>query len=150
MLPEVTHDLSRSWRLMLGHELSFDTNRTIEELDDAGFFTLSMENNTWGEHAAVLLVSRTDLIQAAAVMFDIDQAAVEADHIDDVGRELCNVLGACCTKLFGNEMHGFGIGLPQTLSHSELTELFARGTLLCEFVATNLAGSPTIRVIKIH
>jgi CheY-specific phosphatase CheX len=99
-------------------------------------------------HAAVLHISTPGLREVTATMFDMAADRLDERQLDDVGRELCNILGACCVEALRHEGETLTIGLPQSLSAHGLVDLLSRGSVLVQFVAVNIEGSPTVRVLR--
>jgi hypothetical protein len=146
--PNVAAQLSRSWKMLAGSEVTITaTEAPILTMDEAEHYLIMLADGYSESHAVILHVARSDLVTLAATMFDMESSKICNEHTTDVGREICNVFGSYCAGLVAEDQR-MEIGLPRRISKDEFDAMVANGSVLFEFAATTLSGSPAICVIR--
>lgn len=144
---EVLNALNKSWESLVGNPVSFAAVEASAPLDPMDhFFFLELTLADGGKRQTILEIPPRCLVELSSRMFGEPLSAADTAKCADAGRELCNILGACCIKLFQNP-DGCETGLPRSIGAAAARSLVGAGSTRYRFAVDHAGECLSLSIV---
>ena len=143
----VVDALNKSWESLVGTRVNFSmVAASVSLCATDHYFTLDLTLADGARRKTLLQIPQRCLIELSSRMFGEPLGPADTAKCADAGGELCNILSACCIKLFPDPDH-CETGLPQLLGAEAFRELAGDRRTQYRFVADHAGECLSLSIL---